>query len=142
MYAVDIFDADGNHPTGKKTDNNPVTPEEPDTPTVSAAKINGFTLLGVEGTIDDAAGTILITLPAGTDVSCVAPTVEVGSGCTVSPVSGEVVDLTSPRVYTVTNGTETNTYTVIVTLEKSVSQQLWEKVEDDSTVADHQVVRD
>ena len=68
--------------------------------------------------------------------------VAVGSGCTVSPVSGEVVDLTSPRVYTVTNGTETNTYTVIVTLEKSVSQQLWEKVEDDSTVADHQVVKD
>lgn len=142
VYAVDIFDAEGNHPTGKKTDDNPVTPEEPDTPTISAAKINSFTLLGVEGTIDDAAGTILITLPEGTDVSCVAPTVEVGSGCTVSPVSGEVVDLTSPRVYTVTNGTETNTYTVIVTLEKSVSQQLWEKVEDDSTVADHQVVRD
>lgn len=142
VYAVDIFDAEGNHPTGKKNDDNPVTPEEPDTPTVSAARINGFTLLGVEGIIDDAAGTILITLPEGTDVSCVAPTVEVGSGCTVSPVSGEVVDLTSPRVYTVTNGTETTTYTVIVTLEKSVSQQLWEKVEDDSTVADHQVVRD
>ena len=84
----------------------------------------------------------MITLPEGTDVSCVAPTVEVESGCTVSPVSGEVVDLTSPRVYIVTNGTETNTYTVIVTLEKSVSQQLWEKVEDDSTVTDHQVVKD
>lgn len=142
VYAVDIFDAEGKHPTGKKNNDNPVTPEEPDTPTISAAKINSFTLLGVEGTIDDAAGTILITLPEGTDVSCVAPTVEVGSGCMVSPVSGEVVDLTSPRVYTVTNGTETNAYTVIVTLEKSVSQQLWEKVEDDSTVADHQVVRD
>ena len=142
IYAVDIFDADGNRPTGKKDNNKPDTPEEPDTPTISAAKINGFTLLGVEGTIDDAAGTILLTLPEGTDVSCVAPTVEVGTGCTVSPVSGEVVDLTSPRVYTVTNGTETNTYTVIVTLEKSVSQQLWEKVEDDSTVADHQVVKD
>lgn len=142
VYAVDIFDAEGKHPTGKKNNDNPVTPEEPDTPTISAAKINSFTLFGVEGTIDDAAGTILITLPEGTDVSCVAPTVEVGSGCMVSPVSGEVVDLTSPRVYTVTNGTETNTYTVIVTLEKSVSQQLWEKVEDDSTVADHQVVRD
>lgn len=144
IYAVDILDADGNHPTGKKENTEPDTPkpDEPDTPTVSAATIKKFTLLGVEGTIDDAAGTILITMPEGTNISCVAPEVEVGSGCTVSPVSGEVVDLSAPKVYAVTNGTETKEYTVIVTLEKSVSQQLWEKVEDDSTVTDHQIVRD
>ena len=94
------------------------------------------------GVIDDEAGTILLTLPAGTDVSHVVSQVTVGNGCTVSPAPGEVVDLRNPVVYTVTNGSETSYYTVIVTLEKTHSQQLWEQMEEDNTVTDHQVVRD
>ena len=70
-----------------------------------------------------------------------APSVTVSSGCTVSPVSGEVVDLTTPVTYTVTGNGSSSSYTVIVVLEESISQQLWDKVEDDSTVADHQVVK-
>ena len=140
VYAVDIFDADGKRPTGK-TDT-PDTPSNPDTPVVSSAKISEFSILGVDAVIDHAAGTILLTLPAGTEVSHVVSQVTVGNGCTVSPAPGEVVDLRNPVVYTVTNGTETSYYTVIVTLEKSQSQQLWEKMEEENTVTDHQVVRD
>ena len=98
-------------------------------------------MLGISGEIDDAAGTVIIKLPAGTDVSAVTPSVTVSSGCTVSPVSGEVVNLTSPVTYTVTGNGGSSSYTVIVVLEESISQQLWNKVEDDSTVADHQVVK-
>ncbi|MDO4262124.1 MAG: hypothetical protein Q4C82_08595 [Eubacteriales bacterium] len=137
VYAVDLFDADGNRPSGGGKE-----PDTPETPTVSAASIRSFRLFGTEAVIDDAAGTILLTLPEGTDLRQAAPEVTVGTGCTVSPVSGEVVDLTSPRVYTVTNGTDTSYYTVIVTLEQSVSQKLWEDMEDHNTITDHQVVRD
>lgn len=141
VYSVDILDADGKRPTGK-TDNTPDNPSTPDTPVIASAKISEFSILGVNAVIDDGAGTILLTLPAGTDVSQVVSQVIVGNGCTVSPAPGEVVDLRNPVVYTVTNGTETSYYTVIVTLEKTHSQQLWEQMEEDNTVTDHQVVRD
>lgn len=140
VYSVDILDADGKRPTGKN--DTPDTPSTPDTPVVASAKITEFSILGVKAVIDDEAGTILLTLPAGTDVSHVVSQVTVGNGCTVSPAPGEVVDLRNPVVYTVTNGSETSYYTVIVTLEKTHSQQLWEQMEEDNTVTDHQVVRD
>lgn len=140
VYSVDILDADGKRPTGKN--DTPDTPSTPDTPVVASAKITEFSILGVKAVIDDEAGTILLTLPAGTDVSHVVSQVTVGNGCTVSPAPGEVVDLRNPVVYTVTNGSETSYYTVIVTMEKTHSQQLWEQMEKDNTVTDHQVVKE
>ena len=109
-----------------------------DTPVTSTAKITGFSVLGVEGEIDQSAGTITVTLPVGTNVTAVAPVVTVPAGAVVSPVSGEVVNLTSPLTYTVTLGTESRNYTVTVIFERSISQQLWDKVAENSDVADHQ----
>ena len=62
----------------------------------------------------------------------------VTAGAVVSPVPGEVVNLTVPVVYTVTLGEETSRYTVTVTFERSVSQQLWDELGNNSDVADHQ----
>ena len=112
-------------------DNDPVTP-------VTGAKITAFSVLGVDGVIDQSAGTITVTLPDGTDVTAVAPSVTVTAGAVVSPVSGEVVNLTAPVVYTVTLGEDTATYTVTVKYERSTSQQLWDKLGDNSDVTDHQ----
>lgn len=112
-------------------DDTPVTP-------VTGAKITAFSVLGVDGVIDQSAGTITVTLPAGTDVTAVAPSVTVTAGAVVSPVSGEVVNLTAPVVYTVTLGEDTSSYTVTVKYERSVSQQLWDKLGDNSDVTDHQ----
>lgn len=112
-------------------DNDPVTP-------VTGAKITAFSVLGVDGVIDQSAGTITVTLPAGTDVTAVAPSVTVTAGAVVSPVSGEVVNLTAPVIYTVTLGEDTSSYTVTVKYERSVSQQLWDKLGDNTDVTDHQ----
>ena len=109
-----------------------------DTPSTSTAKITGFSVLGVEGEIDQSAGTITVKLPVGTNVTAVAPVVTVPAGAVVSPVSGEVVNLSSPLTYTVTLGTESRNYTVTVIFERSISQQLWDKVAENSDVADHQ----
>lgn len=110
---------------------NPVTP-------ATGAKITAFSVLGVDGVINQSAGTITVTLPAGTNVTAVAPSVTVTAGAVVSPVPGEVVNLTVPVVYTVTLGEETSRYTVTVTFERSVSQQLWDELGNNSDVADHQ----
>ena len=109
----------------------PVTP-------ATGAKITAFSVLGVDGVINQSAGTITVTLPDGTDVTAVAPSVTVTAGAVVSPVPGEVVNLTAPVVYTVTLGEETSRYTVTVTFERSVSQQLWDELGNNSDVADHQ----
>ena len=62
------------------------------------------------------------------DLTRVAPEVKVNSGCTVNPVSGQVVNLTMPLVYTVSNGESQKQYTVTVTKVNSASQNLWEAV--------------
>lgn len=115
---------------------------EPDTPTVTGAKITSFTVLDVAGVIDHDAGTITVTLPFKTDTTKVAPVVQVASGAVVSPVSGEVVNLANGITYTVTNGEETKKYEIFVILEKSVSDQLWDKVAGNNTITDHQVSYD
>lgn len=109
-----------------------------DKPATSTAKITGFSVLGVDGVIDQSAGIITVTLPVGTNVTAVAPAVTVPAGAVVSPVSGEVVNLTSPLTYTVTLGAESKSYTVTVIFERSISQQLWDAVAENSDVADHQ----
>ncbi len=132
-YTVSVLNKEGKLISGSGSGggDTPVTP-------VTGAKITAFSVLGVDGVIDQSVGTITVTLPAGTDVTAVAPSVTVTAGAVVSPVSGEVVNLTAPVIYTVTLGEDTSSYTVTVKYERSVSQQLWDKLGDNTDVTDHQ----
>lgn len=98
------------------------------TPTVNTSfAITSFKIGDTAAEIDNTNGIIKITLPYGTNLYQQAPKIETGSGCTVSPRSGQVVNLSMPVTYTLTRGDETRTYTVIVTLKKSASQLIWDK---------------
>lgn len=134
-YTVSVLNKEGKlisaSGSGGGGGSDPVTP-------ATGAKITAFSMLGVDGVIDQSAGTITVTLPDGTDVTAVAPSVTVTAGAVVSPVSGEVVNLTAPVIYTVTLGEDTAAYTVTVKYERSVSQQLWDKLGDNTDVTDHQ----
>lgn len=136
-YTVTVLNQDGNliSTSGSQGGSS-------DVPTVTSARITAFSVLGEEGVIDDTAGTITVTLPVGSNVSAVAPMVTVPSGAVVSPVSGEVVNLSSPLIYTVTLGEESKSYTVSVKYQRSISQQLWDKVTEDNDVTEHQISRD
>ena len=131
-YTVTVLNKSGQQISAKSSGG------DDDTPITSTAKITGFSVLGVEGEIDQSAGTITVKLPVGANVTAVAPVVTVPAGAVVSPVSGEVVNLSAPLIYTVTLGTESKNYTVTVIFERSISQQLWDKVAENSDVADHQ----
>ena len=112
-------------------------------PVTSSAKITEFKIYGVAGIIDDTAGTIVIRLPQGTNGTKGSPQIKVPSGCTVTPASGKVVNLTRPITYTVTLGSAKKVYTVSVVYERSLSQQLWDEVADNNTVnGGHQVSKD
>jgi hypothetical protein len=83
-------------------------------------KITSFTANGVNGVINDQAGTISIELPFGTDLSAVAPIVSVPEGATVSPSSGVMVNLKSGVKYRVMNGNIYTDYIVTATEKKAL----------------------
>jgi hypothetical protein len=69
-------------------------------------------------TIDDNAKTVIVSAPAGSDVTALAPTITLSSGATVSPAPDVKQNFTKPVEYTVTaeDGT-TQVYTVTVKVE-------------------------
>ncbi len=81
-----------------------------------------FVVEGVSGTIDEAAKTIVLVLPNGTDLTSLSPTITISAFATVNPASGAAQDFTDPVGYTVTaeDGTSVG-YTVTLTMEPCVS---------------------
>ena len=80
--------------------------------------ILSFTIDDVDGVINEATKMVVVTMPEGTDVSQLVPTIEVSEGATVNPASGEAQDFTNPVTYTVTaKNSTTAAYTVTVIVE-------------------------
>ncbi|WP_196214028.1 PGF-pre-PGF domain-containing protein [Methanolobus vulcani] len=83
-----------------------------------------FSDLSVAGTIDGDAKTITATVPYGTDVTDLVPTI-IHTGSSISPGSGISQDFSSPVVYTVTaaDGTSQD-YTVTVTVALNPAKEI------------------
>jgi predicted ribosomally synthesized peptide with SipW-like signal peptide len=81
--------------------------------------ITAFSFLEGSGIVNETAYTIAVTVPSGTDVSALVPTIAI-TGASVDPASGEPTDFSSPVTYTVTalDGT-TQIYTVTVIVQAS-----------------------
>ena len=68
------------------------------------------------GVITESTHLIAVTVPYGTDVTGLIPTITY-TGETISPASGAAKDFTNPVVYTVTSGTgSTQDYTITITV--------------------------
>jgi PBP1b-binding outer membrane lipoprotein LpoB len=90
----------------------------------SLKKILSFALSepAVTGTINESAATVGLTVPYGTAVSSLTPTIEVSPGASVSPASGVAKDFTNPVTYTVTaEDGSVSSYVVTVTVESAPS---------------------
>ena len=143
-YIVKVLNKSGKFITAKASGGNTDPSGEPGGNSGSNTEYGGamilsFVLFGREGIIEQNSGTITITLPQGTNVSAVIPQITVSDGASVSPASGQVVDLSSPTAFTVKHGNETKVYIVSVVFERSTSQQLWDAVMEESDVVDHQI---
>lgn len=90
-----------------------------------------FSIENVKGIIE---GTnITVKMPAGTDVTALAPTIQISEKATVSPASGIAQNFTKPVIYTVTSEKgNTEEYTVTVIVEEGIPV---EKVELNQTQA-------
>ncbi len=83
----------------------------------SANAINafGFTSPAATGVVNEGTHTIAVTVPLGTNVTALVPTIAVSPGASVSPLSGAATNFTNPVTYTVTAGAATQPYVVTVT---------------------------
>lgn len=79
------------------------------------AKITSFIINdSYKASINEAEHTITAFVPASVDVTKIVPTIEVGEDAVVYPASGVQTDFSEPVVYTVTDNTAVQTYTVTV----------------------------
>ncbi len=77
----------------------------------------GFAVPAATGVIDEAAKTITVNVPEGTNVTTLVPVIVVSPKATVSPASGMVQNFSTPIQYTVTAANNsTVSYTVTVTV--------------------------
>ena len=77
----------------------------------------GFTSPSAMGVINEATKTIVVNVPAGTDITALIPTIVVSAKASVSPAAGVVQNFSVPVMYTVTaedNSTVAYVVTVIV----------------------------
>ena len=83
---------------------------------ITAFSFNGLTP-AVNGTVNETAKTIAVSVPLGTNVTALVPSITVSANATVSPLTGVAANFTSPVTYTVTaqDGT-TQAYVVTVTI--------------------------
>ncbi len=79
------------------------------------ALLTSFTILGYPGVIDNAAKTVQVSVPSGSDLTSLVPTYHASTG-SGSPASDTPNNFTSPATYTITDGSTVNTYTVNVSV--------------------------
>jgi len=77
-----------------------------------------FSVDGREGVINESAGTVSVTVPAGTDVTALSTGAAFSAGASISPLTNTVQNFSTPKVYRVTaqDGTTFKEYTVTVTV--------------------------
>jgi len=80
--------------------------------------ITDFTVAGVSGTVDAIGHTVSVTVPFGTDVTALVPSITLSAGATVNPTSGVAQNFTNAITYTVTaeDGTTSQDWIVTVTV--------------------------
>jgi hypothetical protein len=82
-----------------------------------------FTTPATTGIVDATAHTVALTVPFGTALTALVPTITLSAGATVSPATAVAQDFTAPVTYTVTaeDGTTTQAWTVTVTVAPASS---------------------
>ena len=103
-----------------------------ETATTTVKGITSFSINGVAGAVNNSTNTITITMPRGTDVTKLTPTISTNGVKSLTPGSGETVNFTNSVNYTATmEDGSTKTYTVTVYVEKgTLSDQFWDKLTD------------
>ena len=103
-----------------------------ETATTAAKGITSFSINGVAGAVNNTTNTITITMPRGTDVTKLTPTISTNGVKSLTPGSGETVNFTNSVTYTATmEDGSTKTYTVTVYVDKgTLADQFWDKLTD------------
>lgn len=91
--------------------------------TVRASVQTAFTSFKIDttaGVVNDIAHTITVTMPPGSIVTNLAPSITLSPGLTISPAIGTAEDFTKPVTYTVTSSVASVAYKVTVTVQTAI----------------------
>ena len=90
------------------------------------SQIISFNISVSTSTINNTNHTISITVPYGSNITSLAPTISISTAASVSPASGTVIDFSNPVTYTVTaqDGTTTQSYVVTVTVAQNPAKTI------------------
>jgi hypothetical protein len=84
-----------------------------------------FTTPSVTGSVNTTDHTVSITVPDGTDLTSLTPSITLSQGATISPASGTSQNFSNPVVYTVTaEDASTQTWTVTANLGPSSAKNI------------------
>ncbi|MBN2639899.1 MAG: lamin tail domain-containing protein [Bacteroidales bacterium] len=95
----------------------------------SEKDITGFSIPNQSGesTINATNHTVDLTMPYGTDLTSLTPTIEVSAGATISPLSGSSQNFSAPVTYTVTaQDASTQDWTVTVVAETAQNVPIYD----------------
>ncbi|MDD3007080.1 MAG: DUF5018 domain-containing protein [Candidatus Pacebacteria bacterium] len=82
--------------------------------------ITAFTLAGQTGIINESNHTVTVNLPAGSNITSIAPTISISAGASISPAASTPKSFTNPVTYTVTaEDGSAQPYMVIVNVGQS-----------------------
>ena len=103
-----------------------------ETATTTAKGITSFSINGVAGAVNNTTNTITITMPRGTDVTKLTPTISTNGVKSLTPGSGETVNFTNSVTYTaIMEDGSSKTYTVTVYVDKgTLADQFWDRLTD------------
>ncbi|MBF0410532.1 MAG: DUF5018 domain-containing protein, partial [Candidatus Riflebacteria bacterium] len=94
------------------------------TNTAKAITAFNFSSLSVTGVVNEAAKSVALTVPYGTNVTALVPSIT-HTGSSVSPNTGVAQDFTNPKTYTVTAGNgSTQAYVVTVTVSANTAKSI------------------
>ena len=103
-----------------------------ETATVITNGITSFSIMGVQGVVNNTTNTISIVMPYGTDVTQLIPTVSGNNIQNITPTAGKVLDFSKPVTYTVTltDGTVVRYTVTVYVQEGTAADKMWDSLTD------------
>ncbi|MEI6281012.1 MAG: immunoglobulin-like domain-containing protein [bacterium] len=137
-YGVNLFRNHGGENTqrfyGSSNSNNSIylnITDDTFPSTGKSVKVFNFLNLGAKGIVDEVSGNIDITVPFGTDITALTPSIKISGGASISPDNNIVQNFTNPIIYVVTaeNGLSQSYITTVSIHSNVLYSQLNNSVE-------------
>ncbi len=90
--------------------------KDPDLDLSGDVTLSNFSINGVNGSIDQKAGSVKVEIPFGADLASLVPVINLPAGATISPAAGAAINFNNEVKFRITNKNKFRDYLVKVTI--------------------------